>query len=550
ETQEKQTKQKRKQRTLLECCSRLAAPRTHHALLLLFALPLAHPTTTTTKERRRHGTIKAPHRCRARRRYRTRNMAAAIKIFDAVKVPFHYNYIDMGKDIYLKGYSNGMTPEAKDTVERLGILFKGPMETPKGVGVKSINVTARKVWSTFANKRVFKTLPGVETVYSRAGINVDLTLFRENIEDTYGGIEHYQTNDVAQTRRLITRPGSLQIHRMAFEVARNKGAHRITCCHKANIHKLTDGLFLSTFYEVAKDFPDLKADDSIVDDLAMKLVMDPRKFDVVVLPNLQGDIMSDLCAGLVGGLGMAPSANLGERISIFEAVHGTAPDIAGKKMANPTALLMSGLMMLRQYGLGEKADAIQRGLEAALASGDRTRDLVQLPGRSPLGTDGFADSVIHHIAPEAKATSVAFSDIKFTAPVKPAANPMLSDTAARDRTKEKTVGTDFFVDSELLPNQVADVIQGVLSKEKDAAPFALTMISNRGTQVWPTGSLFTEVVNHYRCRLELKNKEEGGAKESDLLELVSDISKKIRVCSLEMLLEIDGKKGYSLAQGQ
>ncbi|KAI9332597.1 hypothetical protein DFJ73DRAFT_896834, partial [Zopfochytrium polystomum] len=392
-------------------------PRTPHAPLLQFN-PRS-PYDNNNKEQRRHGTIKAPHRCRARRRYWARNMAAAIKIFDAVKVPFHYNYIDMGKDIYLKGYSNGMTPEAKDTVERLGILFKGPMETPKGVGVKSINVTARKVWSTFANKRVFKTLPGVETVYSRAGINVDLTLFRENIEDTYGGIEHYQTNDVAQTRRLITRPGSLQIHRMAFE-----------------------------------------------------------------------------------------------------------------------------------YGLGEKADAIQRGLEAALASGDRTRDLVQLPGRSPLGTDGFADSVIHHIAPEAKATSVAFSDIKFTAPVKPAANPMLSDTAARDRTKEKTVGTDFFVDSELLPNQVADVIQGVLSKEKDAAPFALTMISNRGTQVWPTGSLFTEVVNHYRCRLELKNKEEGGAKESDLLELVSDISKKIRVCSLEMLLEIDGKKGYSLAQGQ
>ena len=172
--------------------------------------------------------------------------------------------------------------------------------------MKSINVTARKVWNTYANKRVFRTLPGVETVFSRAGIPIDLTLFRENIEDTYGGIEHYQTNDVVQCRRLITRPGSLQVHKMAFEMAVAKNAKRITCVHKANIMKLTDGLFLDTFYQTAKSFPQIKADDSIVDDLAMKLTMKPDAYDVLVLPNLQGDIISDLCAGLVGGLGMAP----------------------------------------------------------------------------------------------------------------------------------------------------------------------------------------------------------------------------------------------------
>ncbi|KAJ1547505.1 hypothetical protein HK405_005673 [Cladochytrium tenue] len=460
-------------------------------------------------------------------------MGATLRIFDAVRVPFDYKFIDMGKDIYLKGYSNGMTPEAKDTVERLGILFKGPMETPKGAGVKSINVTARKVWSTFANKRVFRTLPGVETVYSRAGINIDLTLLRENIEDTYGGIEHYQTNDVAQTRRLITRPGSLQIHKMAFE---------------ANIHKITDGLFLSTFYEVAKQYPSLKADDTIVDDLAMKLVMNPTSFDVVVLPNLQGDIISDLCAGLVGGLGMAPSANLGERISIYEAVHGTAPDIAGKKMANPTALLMSGLMMLRQLGLTDKADAVHRGLEAALASGDRTRDLAQLPGRSPLGTDAFADAVVHHIAPAAKAAPVSFADIKYAAPIRPATNPMLSVKADRCKEKEKTVGTDFFVDSDLAPAELADLLKATVDSVPGRPPVELTMISNRGTQVWPTGSLFTELVNHYRCRLENKSGE--AVAETDLLALISAVSKKVRVCSLEMLLVVDGKKGYSLAQGQ
>jgi isocitrate dehydrogenase len=196
-----------------------------------------------------------------------------------------------------------MTPEAKHTVEQTRILFKGPMETPKGLGVKSINVTSRKVWSTFANKRVFQSLPGVETVFSKAGILVDLTIFRENIEDTYGGIEHYQSHDVAQCRRLITRIGSEQIIRAAFDSARSKLNARVTCCHKANIMKLTDGLFLETFYRIAKEYPDIKADDAIVDDLAMKLVTRPDKFSIVVLPNLQGDIMSDLCAGLVGGLG-------------------------------------------------------------------------------------------------------------------------------------------------------------------------------------------------------------------------------------------------------
>jgi isocitrate dehydrogenase len=241
------------------------------------------------------------------------------------------------------------------------------METPKGTGVKSINVTARKVWNTYANKRVFLSLPGVETVFSRSNIPIDLTLFRENIEDTYGGIEHMQTHDVAQCRRLITRPGSLQVHRMAFDSAKAKGARRVTCCHKANIMKQTDGLFLETFYEVAQSYPEIKADDIIVDDLAMKLVMNPQAFDVIVLPNLQGDIISDLSAGLVGGLGMAPSANIGERISIFEAVHGTAPDIAGKGLANPTALLLSGLMMLRYLGLADRAQMIEHGLKSALA---------------------------------------------------------------------------------------------------------------------------------------------------------------------------------------
>src|SRR5690349_23020900 len=194
-------------------------------------------------------------------------MDAVLKIFEANKVDLQYEFVEMGKWVFDKGFSNGMTPEAQKAIEELGILFKGPMETPKGKGVKSVNVTARKTWNTYANKRTFQTLHGVDTVFSRAGIPIDITIVRENIEDTYGGIEHMLTHDVALSRRFITRPGSLQVIRYAFEMATQKNSQRITCGHKANIMKLTDGLFLDCCYELAKEEPDLKADDIIVDDL-------------------------------------------------------------------------------------------------------------------------------------------------------------------------------------------------------------------------------------------------------------------------------------------
>jgi Isocitrate/isopropylmalate dehydrogenase len=320
-------------------------------------------------------------------------MDAVLTIFKANNVPLEYELVDMGKWVFDKGFSNGMTPEAKQTIEKLGILFKGPMETPKGKGVKSINVTARKTWNTYANKRTFQTLHGVDTVFSKAGIPIDITVVRENIEDTYGGIEHMLTHDVALSRRFITRPGSLQVIRYAFEMASAKNAKRITCGHKANIMKLTDGLFLECFYEVAKEYPHLKADDVIVDDLCMKLVTRPDNFDVIVLTNLQGDIVSDLCAGLVGGLGFAPSANIGDHICIFEAVHGTAPDIAGKNIANPTALLLSGISMLHHLGLTYNAAIIENALLYTLEQGVRTGDFGD-KSKPALNTTQFAEAII------------------------------------------------------------------------------------------------------------------------------------------------------------
>src|SRR6187402_3653578 len=326
-------------------------------------------------------------------------MDAVLKIFAANNVPLEYETVDMGKWVFDKGYSNSMTPDATETIEKLGILFKGPMETPKGKGVKSINVTARKTWNTYANKRTFQTLHGVDTVFSKAGIPSDITIVRENIEDTYGGIEHMLTQDVALSRRFITRPGSMQVIKYAFEMAKKKGARRITCGHKANIMKLTDGLFLECFQEVAKEYPELKADDVIVDDLAMKLVVRPQEFDVVVLTNLQGDIISDLCAGLVGGLGFAPSANIGDHICIFEAVHGTAPDIAGKNIANPTALLLSGIAMLRHLGYMKNAAEIENALLYTLESGVHTGDFGDKSSPS-LNTTDFADAIIKNFGKE------------------------------------------------------------------------------------------------------------------------------------------------------
>src|SRR5215467_3366132 len=365
-------------------------------------------------------------------------MDAVLKIFDAAKVPLQYEFVEMGKWVFDKGFSNGMTPEAQHTIEELGLLFKGPMETPKGKGVKSVNVTARKTWNTYANKRVFQTLHGVDTVFSKAGIPIDVTIVRENIEDTYGGIEHMLTHDVALSRRFITRPGSLQVVRYAFEMAKLKNAKRITCGHKANIMKITDGLFLECFYEVAKNYPDLKADDVIVDDLCMKLVTRPDLFDVVVLTNLQGDIVSDLCAGLVGGLGFAPSANIGDHISIFEAVHGTAPDIAGKNIANPTALLLSGLSMLRHVGLTENAAVIENALLYTLENGVHTGDFGDKTTPS-VNTTQFADAIISNFGKLPKANSKAVVPNKpgTPTPFKLEKNPMM---VSKETVEEKIVG--------------------------------------------------------------------------------------------------------------
>ena len=468
-------------------------------------------------------------------------MDAVLNIFKANKVALEYEVVDMGKWVFDKGFSNGMTPEAQHSIEELGILFKGPMETPKGKGVKSINVTARKTWNTYANKRVFQSLHGVDTVFSRAGIPIDITIVRENIEDTYGGIEHMPTHDVALSRRFITRPGSLQVIKYAFEMAKKNGSRRITCGHKANIMKLTDGLFLEVFHEVAKGYPELKSDDIIVDDLAMKLVVRPQEFDVVVMTNLQGDIISDLCAGLVGGLGFAPSANIGDHIAIFEAVHGTAPDIAGKNIANPTALLLSGIAMLRHLGLMENAVVIENALLYTLEQGIHTGDFgdKSIPAKN---TTDFAAAIIANFGkiPEHGAKPVIANTYKTPTLFKIDHNDMM---VTKELLVEYINGVDMFIKSSEQPEWIAKKCE-----RHAGVKFKLVNISNRGTQVWPTGSVYTNLVNQYNARFESMDGEP--LSQQDVIGLYVSLSGDFKITSLELLNMTGGKKAYSLAQGQ
>jgi len=324
-------------------------------------------------------------------------------------------------------------------------------------------------------------------------------------------------------------------------MAKKKGAKRITCGHKANIMKLTDGLFLEVFKEVAKEYPELKADDVIVDDLCMKLVSRPDLFDVVVLTNLQGDIVSDLCAGLVGGLGFAPSANIGDHISIFEAVHGTAPDIAGKNIANPTALLLSGLGMLHHLGLMEQAATIENALLYTLESGVHTGDFGDRATAS-LSTTAFAQAVIQNFGklpshnPKPSLANFYVTPTNF----KLESNPMLQSHL---NDQHKIVGVDFFIESAEQPQAIADKCS-----LHTTATLKLVTITNRGTQVWPSGSVFTNLINQYYCRFETVN--ESPLSQNDVIDLYRALAVNFKICSLEILNMWADKKAYSLAQGQ
>ncbi len=293
-------------------------------------------------------------------------MDATLEILDAVGFEAEYIPLQAG----LAAIEKGLAPMPEETVERIreiGIALKSPTTTPSGGGHASANVTLRKKLDLFANVRPAKTLPGIKGPF--ADKNLDIIIVRENTEDLYAGIEYMAHPDVAQSIKVITRQGSARLFEYTFKMAIEQKRKQVTVIHKANIMKLSDGLFLEEFYKAAKHYPSIEAKDIIVDNCCMQLVTRPEQFDVLVTENLYGDIISDLCAGLVGGLGLAPGANIGVNCAVFEAVHGSAPDIAGKGVANPTALLMSAVMMLRHLGHHDKADSIQQSVLRVCSDG-------------------------------------------------------------------------------------------------------------------------------------------------------------------------------------
>lgn len=298
-------------------------------------------------------------------------VAATVRVIEATGIEFEWETHIMGAQA-LEKYGDTLPAETTDSIKRNKVALKGPQMTPVGKGFTSVNVGLRKALDLYANVRPIKTLPNVPSRYT----DVDLIIVRENTEGLYSGLEHTVIPGVVESLKIVTEKASLRIAKYAFEYARTNGRKKVTCVHKANIMKLSDGLFLECFERVAKDYPEIEADNKIVDNCCMQLVLKPEQFDVLVLENLYGDIVSDLCAGLIGGLGLAPGANIGEQGAVFEAVHGSAPDIAGQGIANPTAILMSATLMLRHLGETDAAVRVEKAMLEVFAEGKAlTKDL-------------------------------------------------------------------------------------------------------------------------------------------------------------------------------
>jgi len=301
-------------------------------------------------------------------------VGAARRIIEAAGVQITWEECEAGAEVFKKGLPSGVPPETIESISRTRVALKGPLETPVGFGEKSANVTLRKLFETYANVRPVREMPGVTTPYSGRGI--DLVIVRENVEDLYAGIEYMQTPGVAQALKLISEKGSEKIARFAFEYARSEERTKVACATKANIMKLSEGTLKRVFERVAPEYPELESWHVIVDNCAHQLVKRPEQFDVIVTTNMNGDILSDLSSALIGGLGFAPSANVGNEVAIFEAVHGSAPDIAGRGIANPTALLLAAAMMLDHVAELEAARRLRRAIETVIVQENvRTRDM-------------------------------------------------------------------------------------------------------------------------------------------------------------------------------
>lgn len=462
---------------------------------------------------------------------------SARRIIDATGVGIEWDVQHAGESVFKKGVPSGVPTETIDSIRKTRCVLKGPLGTPVGYGEKSANVTLRKLFETFANIRPVRELPGVTTPYS--GRKIDLVVIRENVEDLYAGIEHMQTPSVAQCLKLISRKGCEKVVRLAFEFARSEGRKSVACATKSNIMKMTEGMLKRTFEEVAKEYSDIESWHVIIDNCAHQLVKKPEQFDVIVTTNMNGDIISDLTSALVGGLGFAPSANLGTEVAIFEAVHGSAPKYAGKNCINPTAVIGSAIMMLRHLGEFAAAEQVENALLATLEEGKvRTGDVVGYDSGKACTTTGFTEAIIGNLG--RKPQTIA------TRTYRPLQIPRLPEDPVSIKPKaRRVIGADIFLESGQLPNVLGPALEQLAAN----SPLKLKMISNRGTQVYPDKGTIIDCVDHYRCRFILRDAA-GELDEQHLLGLMSTIAGKYRWCHVEKLQEFDGAPSYTKAQGE
>jgi isocitrate dehydrogenase len=460
---------------------------------------------------------------------------AAKRIIAAAGARIEWDEQHAGESVFKKGIASGVPKETIDSISKTRVVLKGPLGTPVGYGEKSANVTLRKLFETYGNIRPVRELPGVPTPYSGRGL--DLVVVRENVEDLYAGIEHMQTPGVAQCLKLISRKGCEKIVRLAFEFARSEGRTSVACATKSNIMKMTEGMLKRTFEEVATEYPEIESWHVIIDNCAHQMVKKPEQFDVIVTTNMNGDIISDLSSALVGGLGFAPSANLGNEVAIFEAVHGSAPKYAGKNVINPTAVLLSGVMMLRHLGEFDAAAAIENALIVTLEEGKvRTGDVVGYDkGNS---TTEYTDMIIANLGRRPEQWSVReYQPIKL---------PEVTSELVLVRPEERrVVGADVFVESAYNPLELGPKLEAAV----EGSPLKLKMVSNRGTKVYPPMGAITDSVDHHRCRFILRN---GAPEVTDamLLDLIQRVGSQARWVHVEKLQEFDHEEAFTKAQGE
>ena len=467
---------------------------------------------------------------------------ATLRVLDAAGARIDWHPVTLGQVAYERGVATGVPDDAWSLLRRHRVLLKGPITTPQGGGYKSVNVTLRKSLGLYANVRETKSYaPYVPTRHA----DMNLVIVRENEEDLYAGIEHRQTREVTQSLKIVSRPGTERIVRFAFAYARAYGRRKVSCMTKDNIMKVTDGLFHRTFDAVAAEYPDVEAEHLIIDIGAARLADTPDRFDVVVTLNLYGDVLSDIVSQIAGSVGLGGSANIGDGVAMFEAVHGSAPDIAGRGIANPSGMLLAAVQMLVHLGQADVAERIGNAWLRTLEDGVHTGDLYRAGSSiERVGTDGFADAVIARLG----------EDPRHLPPVHYRKHDLHVELAAAPQERKELRGVDVFLDwSEA--NHAAgagrdpEVLGPALAAIARDAGWSLKMLTNRGVKVWPEGFPETFCTDHWRCRFLPVSGEV--VVFADVLRLLEAVDRAgYEVIKTEQLYDFDGLPGYSLGQGE